>query len=140
MTSLLRGGSLPLSMQPPPLPVDKRSLERVVHLLSVAKKPILYVGQGANDAPAELIALAEAAQIPFTTTVHAMGVLSEAWALARASSRVLDWCIAAPAVRAARISRGGAICVWFIYFLLSNSSALRSTVTASLRCVFKEIA
>ena len=74
-----------------------------------------------------------------STRSAAMGVLSEAWALAR-PSRVLDWCIAAPAVRAARISRGGAICVWFIYFLLSNSSALRSTVTASLRCVFKEIA
>merc|ERR1719440_1668126 len=38
---------------------------------------MLYVGQGANDAPEELMALAEAAQIPFTTTVHAMGVMSE---------------------------------------------------------------
>ena len=77
MTALLRGGSLPLSMQPPPIPVDRGALERCVALLAKAKKPILYVGQGANDAPEELLALAEAANIPWTTTVHAMGVLSE---------------------------------------------------------------
>jgi len=77
MTGLLRGGSLPLPMQPPSLAVDKRALERVAALLAVAKRPILYIGQGANDAPDELIALAEAAQVPWTTTLHAMGVLSE---------------------------------------------------------------
>jgi len=77
MTSLLRGGSLPLPMQPPPIPVDKRALERVVSLLAVAKRPILYIGQGANDVPDELMALAEASQVPWTTTLHAMGVLSE---------------------------------------------------------------
>ena len=50
MTALLRGGSLPLPMQPPPLPVDRTALEKVIKLLSTAKKPILYVGQGANEA------------------------------------------------------------------------------------------
>jgi len=77
MTTLLRGGSLPLPMQPPEIPTDMRSLEQVVRLLSTAKKPILYVGQGANNAPEELLALAEAANVPWTTTLHAMGVLSE---------------------------------------------------------------
>ena len=64
-------------MQPPPIPIDKKALNRVAELLAKAKKPIMYVGQGANDAPEELMALAEAAQIPFTTTLHAMGVMSE---------------------------------------------------------------
>jgi len=77
MTSLLRGGSLPLPMSPPPVPIDRRALERVVQLLNTAKKPILYVGQGANGSPEELLALAEAIGCPVTTTVHAMGVFSE---------------------------------------------------------------
>jgi acetolactate synthase-1/2/3 large subunit len=77
MTSLLKGGSLPLPMSPPPTPIDTRALERVVQLLTTAKKPILYVGQGANGAPAELLELAEAIGCPVTTTVHAMGTFSE---------------------------------------------------------------
>jgi len=77
MTSLLRGGSLPLPMQPPEMPVDRSALQRVVRLLQVAKKPIFYVGQGANEAAEELTALAEAANVPVTTTVHAMGTFSE---------------------------------------------------------------
>ena len=77
MTGLLRGGGLPLPMQPPEIPVDTRALEHVVQLLETAEKPILYVGQGANEAPEELLALAEAANVPVTTTVHAMGVFSE---------------------------------------------------------------
>merc|ERR1719502_703722 len=77
MTSLLRGASLPLPMQPPPLPTPPATLERFMQLVSTAKKPILYIGQGANDCPAELLELAETLEIPFTTTVHAMGVVSE---------------------------------------------------------------
>jgi len=77
MTACLRGASLPLPMQPPTVPIDPRALQRVAELLAVAKKPILYVGQGANDCPAELLQLAEEAQVPVTTTVHAMGVFSE---------------------------------------------------------------
>ncbi|KAL1511790.1 hypothetical protein AB1Y20_005076 [Prymnesium parvum] len=77
MTSVLRGASLPLPLQPPSWPVDQRALKQVAHLLKIAKKPIFYVGQGANDAPKELLALAEAANVPVTTTLHAMGVFSE---------------------------------------------------------------
>jgi len=77
MTACLRGASLPLPMQPPPLSVDRRALKRVADLLAVAKKPIFYVGQGANHCPDELRALAEAANVPVTTTVHAMGTFSE---------------------------------------------------------------
>jgi len=77
MTACLRGASLPLPMQPPPLSPDRRALQRVAELLAVAKKPIFYVGQGANNCPEELLALAEACGVPVTTTVHAMGVFSE---------------------------------------------------------------
>jgi len=77
MTAVLRGGSLPLPLQPPARPINTHSLEQVAALLKIAKKPILYVGQGANEAPAELTALAEAANVPVTTTLHAMGVFSE---------------------------------------------------------------
>ena len=68
MTAVLRGSSLPLPMQPPPIPVDPRTLERCAELLAIAKKPIFYVGQGANDAPDELLALAEACQVTCTRT------------------------------------------------------------------------
>uniref|UniRef100_A0A7S2FZG0 Acetolactate synthase n=1 Tax=Haptolina brevifila TaxID=156173 RepID=A0A7S2FZG0_9EUKA len=77
MTAILRGSSLPLPMQPPPIPVDLHAVQRCAEMLAIAKKPILYVGQGANGAPEELLALAEAAQVPVTTTVHAMGAFSE---------------------------------------------------------------
>tara|TARA_B100000795_G_scaffold109968_1_gene81181 strand:- start:771 stop:1265 length:495 start_codon:yes stop_codon:yes gene_type:complete len=56
-----------------PQAVDRKALDHVANLLRVAKKPILYVGQGANDAVAELTALAELCNIPVTTTLHAMG-------------------------------------------------------------------
>jgi len=77
MTAVLRGSSLPLPMQPPSVPIDPRALARCAELLATAKKPIFYVGQGANDAAAELTALAEACNVPVTTTVHAMGTFSE---------------------------------------------------------------
>jgi len=77
MTAVLRGASLPLPASPPPLPIDVATILRVAELMKIAKKPILYVGQGANDAPEEIMALAEAANVPVTTTLHAMGVFSE---------------------------------------------------------------
>jgi len=77
MTAVLRGASLPLPLQPPEVPVDQSALARVAQLLKIAKKPIFYVGQGANEGKAELMALAEKANVPVTTTLHAMGVFSE---------------------------------------------------------------
>ena len=49
MTAVLNGASLPLPENPPEIVIDRRAVERVAQLLSVAKKPILYVGQGANE-------------------------------------------------------------------------------------------
>ena len=67
--NVLQGAAVPLPMQPPPQPVDRKALDHVANLLRVAKKPILYVGQGANDAVAELTALAELCNIPVLTTL-----------------------------------------------------------------------
>ena len=77
MTAVLRGAGLPLPLQPPPAPIDHAALHQVAKLLSIAKKPIFYVGQGANGAHIELRALAEACNVPVTTTVHAMGTFDE---------------------------------------------------------------
>ena len=45
MTAVLNGASLPLPENLPEIAIDRRAVERVAQLLSVAKKPILYVGQ-----------------------------------------------------------------------------------------------
>lgn len=45
MTAVLRGAGVPLPMLPPPVTPSKAVLEEVARMLSVAEKPILYVGQ-----------------------------------------------------------------------------------------------
>ena len=77
MTSVLQGPSVPVPLLPPEVQVDSREVRRLAQLLQVAKKPILYVGQGAVEGGAELLAVAEAARVPVTTTLHAMGVFDE---------------------------------------------------------------
>lgn len=51
-----------------------RMVEKAVKMMLAAKKPVLYVGGGATltDADGELMALAEALQIPVTTTLMGM--------------------------------------------------------------------
>ncbi len=53
---------------------NMRMVEKAVKMMLVAKKPVLYVGGGAtlSDAHAELLKLAEALQIPVTTTLMGM--------------------------------------------------------------------
>eukprot|EP00316_Scyphosphaera_apsteinii_P023092 CAMPEP_0119298682 /NCGR_PEP_ID=MMETSP1333-20130426/847_1 /TAXON_ID=418940 /ORGANISM="Scyphosphaera apsteinii, Strain RCC1455" /LENGTH=590 /DNA_ID=CAMNT_0007299853 /DNA_START=139 /DNA_END=1911 /DNA_ORIENTATION=- len=77
MTSVLRGSGVPLPLKPPEITPDARDLAAVARLLSIAKKPILYVGQGAMAAGHELLTLAEKCDVPVTTTLHAMGVFDE---------------------------------------------------------------
>mmetsp|Transcript_30902 Transcript_30902/g.90327 ORF Transcript_30902/g.90327 Transcript_30902/m.90327 type:complete len:812 (-) Transcript_30902:129-2564(-) len=57
-------------------------LADMLDLIRQARKPVIVAGQGVNDAPAELLAFAEALQIPVTTTLHAMGVFDERHPLA----------------------------------------------------------
>ncbi|MGA7993057.1 MAG: thiamine pyrophosphate-binding protein [Thermoanaerobaculia bacterium] len=61
---------------PPPV-------EEIAHRLEKAQRIVLYVGQGANGAAAELEQLAELLQAPFVTTTSARGVVPESnpWAL-----------------------------------------------------------
>lgn len=61
---------------------DSELLDQLVTLISRAKKPLIIAGQGCNDAPAELLAVAEKLQIPVTTTLHGMGVFDERHPLA----------------------------------------------------------
>eukprot|EP00434_Breviolum_minutum_P037008 symbB.v1.2.032800.t1/scaffold3984.1/size46886/3 len=46
-------------------------------LINKAKRPILYVGQGASHCPEIVTKLAHKAQIPVTTTCHGMGIFDE---------------------------------------------------------------
>jgi acetolactate synthase-1/2/3 large subunit len=69
------GESLDVSPAEPPPPVPSiASLER---RLRDARRPLLYVGQGAVGAAAELAELAEALRAPVVTTSSARGILSE---------------------------------------------------------------
>ena len=56
------------------------TLQRVARLINVAKKPILYVGQGmasTPDGPRLLKELADKASIPVTTTLQGLGAYDE---------------------------------------------------------------
>jgi len=77
MTTLLRGAAPALPLKPPPISPSPASVQAVARLLSIAKKPIFYVGQGAIEAGDELMKLAEICDVPVTTTLHAMGVFDE---------------------------------------------------------------
>jgi acetolactate synthase-1/2/3 large subunit len=58
----------------------ERSLSRVAHLIDIAKKPIIYAGQGVMGSPdgsKRLKELADKANIPVTTTLQGLGAFDE---------------------------------------------------------------
>jgi len=61
---------------PPPM-LDMAKVRSAAELLNKAKRPILYVGQGASHCPELVKAIAHQAQVPVTTTCHAMGIFDE---------------------------------------------------------------
>ncbi|HEX5147255.1 MAG TPA: thiamine pyrophosphate-dependent enzyme, partial [Conexibacter sp.] len=63
----------------PPTAVDADAVAAVARAVGAAERPVLYVGGGTvnADACAELLALAEAAQIPVVTTLMAKGAIPE---------------------------------------------------------------
>lgn len=65
--------------QPTELPpiVNMTDIKAAAELINKSKRPILYVGQGANEASVELTKAALKINCPVTTTVHAMGVFDE---------------------------------------------------------------
>ncbi len=52
-------------------------LDRIADIILMSERPILYVGQGANQSSEYVRQLAVQYQIPVTTTLHAMGVFDE---------------------------------------------------------------
>lgn len=56
------------------------TIKRVSHLINIAKKPVIYAGQGVIDraeGPVLLKELVDKAQIPVTTTLHGLGAFDE---------------------------------------------------------------
>ncbi|KAK0715623.1 thiamine diphosphate-binding protein [Lasiosphaeris hirsuta] len=56
------------------------SIRRVADLINVAKKPVIYAGNGvinSENGPALLKALADKASVPVTTTLHGLGAFDE---------------------------------------------------------------
>lgn len=53
------------------------SLEEMYNIISKSKKPVLYVGQGCNNASKELTKFAITNNIPVTTTMLGMGIFDE---------------------------------------------------------------
>src|SRR5436190_7437017 len=70
----------------PPLPVtppDAELIAQAAKLLAGAKQPLIYVGSGAADAGAEILALAERLQAPVTTYTGGKGIVSDRHYLAQ---------------------------------------------------------
>lgn len=58
----------------------KNTISRVAKLINIAKKPVIYAGQGilgSPEGPVLLRELADKAQIPVTTTLHGLGAFDE---------------------------------------------------------------
>lgn len=68
-----------LTLITPPLrhpPVDLDLIERAARLLSQAKQPLIFVGEGAADAADEVRRIAEAIQAPVVSSPSGHGILS----------------------------------------------------------------
>ncbi len=76
--------ALPAAEAPPPAPIpDPELIGQAAALLAGAKQPMIYVGSGAADASAELLALAERLQAPVVTYTGGKGILSDRHHLAQ---------------------------------------------------------
>jgi acetolactate synthase-1/2/3 large subunit len=67
---------------PPPTP-DGELIAQAAKLLAAAKQPLIYIGSGAMDAGAEVLALAERLQAPVTTYTGGKGIVSDRHYLAQ---------------------------------------------------------
>ena len=75
---------LPATEPAPPAPApDSQLISRAAALLAAAKQPLIYVGSGAADAGAEILALAERLQAPVTTYTGGKGIVSDRHYLAQ---------------------------------------------------------
>lgn len=60
----------------PPM-LDMAAVQEAAELINKSKNPIFYVGQGCSHCPEILAKVAKKANIPVTTTCHAMGIFDE---------------------------------------------------------------
>ncbi|CAE8632248.1 unnamed protein product, partial [Polarella glacialis] len=73
--SVFKRASQTMADAPPML--NMADIKKAVDLINNAKRPIFYVGQGASHCPEILAKVAKKANIPVTTTLHAMGIFDE---------------------------------------------------------------
>ncbi len=75
---------LPAIEPAPPAPMpDAELIGQAAALLAAAKQPLIYVGSGAAEAGAEVLALAERLQAPVTTYTGGKGIVSDRHYLAQ---------------------------------------------------------
>ncbi|HZU88388.1 MAG TPA: thiamine pyrophosphate-binding protein, partial [Stellaceae bacterium] len=76
--------ALPAAEPPPsPTPPDPDLIERAAELLAAAKRPLIFVGSGAVDAGAEVLAIAETLEAPVVSFVGGKGIVSDRHYLAQ---------------------------------------------------------
>lgn len=63
-----------------------KSISKIAEVINSSKKPILYIGQGCNPYPDKLLKFVTKTKIPFTTTIHAKGIIDEDHNLS------MQWC------------------------------------------------
>ena len=56
---------------------NNKKIKEIVNLINNSKKPIFYLGQGANSAYKEIREIVKRNNIPVTTTIHGMGIFDE---------------------------------------------------------------
>ena len=53
------------------------NIDEIADVINNSKKPILYLGQGANNAYKHIREISKKGNIPATTTIHGMGIINE---------------------------------------------------------------
>ena len=56
---------------------DKKYMKKIYNIINESETPILYLGQGANGLSKEIKYFIENANIPVTTTIHALGLVDQ---------------------------------------------------------------
>jgi acetolactate synthase-1/2/3 large subunit len=75
----------PAEAPPPASEPDPDQISEAAQLLAAAKKPLIFVGGGAVDAAAEVIALAELLQSPVVSATGGKGIVSDRHYLAQSA-------------------------------------------------------
>lgn len=71
------GPLIPYIIDKSPEPKNNCDIEEVAHLINQAKRPVLIIGKGSVRYSEEVRNFCKSANIPATSTIHAMGVVDE---------------------------------------------------------------